>query len=765
MQSALKAELGLLVEAWGGSGDFGRDAYCPVRLHSGGTEIDGPTIFQVKFIENANSAGADFSAAVQHATAKEVSRIQKRRASRDWIEPRNYFFYTNAPVASRSRRSIEEALQHEFPQATIHINGGSDICALLDLHPELRRSFPELLSLRDLDALLKDAVNAEVLQRSLAAVEETRELVPVFVPTQAYDKTWRVLEEHSFAVLDGPPEMGKTAIARTVAFGHLLADWQAIDCRRPGDFFAAYDGRLPQIFVADDAFGRTEFDPTLANEWERDLPKIITRLDTKHRLIWTTRKHILQRALYEMDLSGKARKFPSPGEIVVTAEDLSLEERARILYRHGKLLATHMGRDFIRRASPQLVNDKHFTPERIRRLVTEVIPELLNDGRANDEEITQALVAAIRNPSDRMRKSFRKLSDQHQWLLISMLQMHNQAGPSALFQCFQDFGQVTQQQFDVLLDQVVGTFVKRKMGTWRSEVVDWIHPSYRDLVIEELRERPDRREAFINNASITGLILALSTTGGADGDRSLPLMPDSAATATFANRARHLCLSPLDTGVLTVLLGAIATAVQGTDEPKIADALRTLAHELAAEAVKFWNSSGKLYVFELQRFIGPAKSLGLPLPDINDLWLSHCQELKEALGGHGMPDAEEIEDWGDLRNIIEVSYGRFAASNDFMISARDIEESLFERVEDELSRSPDPSEPDDNNNEADRIASLADALGHVGATGANEFVRLRLTTLADEFRSYAGVDSDLSYDRKDTDRAALFDLEAFFRDL
>src|SRR6185369_4567014 len=108
-----------------------------------------------------------------------------------------------------------------------------------------RRSFPEILSLRDLDALLTDVVNRGVLARSQAAIEESRDLIPVFVPTSAYDLTWKVLERHSFAVLDGPPEMGKTAIARTVALGHVLVDWQAIECRGPDDFFSSYDEHEP----------------------------------------------------------------------------------------------------------------------------------------------------------------------------------------------------------------------------------------------------------------------------------------------------------------------------------------------------------------------------------------------------------------------------------------------------------------------------------------------------------------------------------------
>ena len=54
VQSVLKAELGLAVESWGGSGDRGRDAYCrtPLRFPIRDVASDGPFLFQVKFAEH-----------------------------------------------------------------------------------------------------------------------------------------------------------------------------------------------------------------------------------------------------------------------------------------------------------------------------------------------------------------------------------------------------------------------------------------------------------------------------------------------------------------------------------------------------------------------------------------------------------------------------------------------------------------------------------------------------------------------------------------
>ena len=81
-QSLLKATLGVSIESWGGSADLGRDAYCPhsVKLHDG-TILDGPIVFQAKFVSNANAAGANPGPNLLKAVERECDRITERIAA------------------------------------------------------------------------------------------------------------------------------------------------------------------------------------------------------------------------------------------------------------------------------------------------------------------------------------------------------------------------------------------------------------------------------------------------------------------------------------------------------------------------------------------------------------------------------------------------------------------------------------------------------------------------------------------------------------
>ena len=468
IQSLLKAEYGLGVESWGGHQDYGRDVYFEGSLpfpakHS---TSRGPFLFQVKFVENANAAGATFDRVLLDAVRKETRRIETRIQSSKWPELRHYVLLTNASLSARLRTKVKESLNAAIPGTQIHSLGGNDICDLLDQHTDLRHSFPQLLSLRDLDTLLQEVVNKEILERSQSAIDYARAVIPIFVPTAAYEKAWKVLKEHHFAVLEGPPEMGKTAIAWMITLTQVTQDWGAYVCDEPDDFFRCYKAGERQVFVADDAFGRTEYDTSRGRKWEQQLGPMLNRLNQTHWLIWTSRKYILERAQRVMDLQGKATQFPDPAAILIDASQLSLEEKALILYRHARSAGLEeKAKNIIRHYARSIVESTHFTPERIRRFVTERLPDLVSEmtmGHLGMEEISAEIDMAIQNPTDRMRKSFRALPQAHKWMLISLLEGRSLSSQS-LQRLYETHCPVREQKsFIEVLDDLSESFVKRK---------------------------------------------------------------------------------------------------------------------------------------------------------------------------------------------------------------------------------------------------------------------------------------------------------------
>lgn len=124
----------------------------------------------------------------------------------------------------------------------------------------------------------------------------------------------------------------------------------------------AFDGRRSQVFIADDAFGSTEYRPDAAERWAREMERILRVLDDRHWLIWTS--------------------HPAP-----------------LCSGGGAEIAAH----------------SHFTPERIRRLVAgaKALPGSLGLARILGNELT--------NTTEAMATSFGALRAEHRDLVVSML--------------------------------------------------------------------------------------------------------------------------------------------------------------------------------------------------------------------------------------------------------------------------------------------------------------------------------------------------------
>jgi len=449
--------------------------------------------------------------------------------------------------------------------------GGDDVCDILDKRSSIARAFPQLLSIRDLDELIRFALNAESRARSDTALQLAQELVPVFAPTSSYERAWKVLRKHHFAVLEGPPEVGKSAIAWMVGLTQAAQGWETIVCRTPDVFFQAIETNQPQVFIAGDAFGRTEYDPTRTSKWEADLDLVLHRLDRRHWLVWTSRKHILERACEKMDAQGKARSFPDPGAVLADVSELSIEERALILFRHARSAALEKeAKNFVRKYSLQIVEDPEFTPERIRRFVHEGLPPIiseLNSDKVTSAQVTLAIKEALRNPTKQMRVTFEKLPSAYKWFLVALLEVPEAEGSilkriqgnveklQSLYDAY--CPDTDHRPFNTIMEHLTEAFVKVRRTDWGGTVVDWIHPSYRDLVIEELIQNADLRNTFLRRASLEGVKLAISDTGGQYGNRRLPFIRSAESWDVLRERCLSLIAADIgDREVLEILANA-----------------------------------------------------------------------------------------------------------------------------------------------------------------------------------------------------------------
>jgi hypothetical protein len=329
----------------------------------------------------------------------------------DFAVARSFVLLTHLGVEGDFVKRVASTL--DGPRVEVVVVGADNLAERTDASVELRRSMPSLLGIAD----LRNLIEPELERRASLDRDAALALAPVFVPTRAYRRALDVLNRYRFAVLTGPPEMGKTAIARMLGLAQMTAGWEAHECVRPEQLWSAFNPRAEQVFVADDAFGSTEYRPEAAERWAREMERILRALDDRHWLIWTSRPAPLRAGLGRIHRERGAERFPAPAEVLVDASQLDPGEKTLILFRHAKAAdLPYSAKAAIRRQGAEIVGHPHFTPERIRRFVA-TIRTLAPDTRDVSEIVEQELT----NATEAMATSFAALSPELRDLLIAML--------------------------------------------------------------------------------------------------------------------------------------------------------------------------------------------------------------------------------------------------------------------------------------------------------------------------------------------------------
>jgi hypothetical protein len=570
----LAADAGLVDVSWIGHADTGRVALVEGRavLVGHGARLEGPVTVAVVWVPQDEPPERRIAALVARVVAlgSELGL---------WCEDRVVLLTNLAGDAVRTALA-----QHPWSERrTTVVWGERELGEGLDRHPDVRAAMPSVLGLRDLTPLVAGTARA----CSSLDVERAQALARVFWPTRAYERAREVLARHRFVVLTGPPEMGKTAIAQMLALAKMTDGWQAHECSSPEQLWRVFDATRRQVFVADDAFGSTEYRPDAAERWAHSLGRLLTMLDQQHWLIWTSRPAPLKAGLRRVQRERSSERFPAPGEVLVDASDLDLAEKTLILFRHAKARgASRPARGLVRSTALSIVEHPHFTPERIRRFVTdrlEALPQIaLKDGL---ERVRDDLERELASPTEAMRTSFRALETEHRELLIALLD-----APAGLID-ERELAATVRRHHAGGLSRPPGELIDRLTDHFLRITpvgIGWVHPSWRDLVINELREDTVARRRFLDACSLHGAMLALSREGGIAGERTLPLLVSDGDWDRLGERMRQLA-NQLEDRELAQLLLALRGVRTGDLARSQEQEVRSLAAYLLDAVARRWD--------------------------------------------------------------------------------------------------------------------------------------------------------------------------------
>jgi hypothetical protein len=186
--------------------------------------------------------------------------------------------------------------------------------------------------------------------------------------------------------------------------------------------------------------------------------------------------------------------------------------------------------------------------------------------------------------------------------------------------------------------------------------VEWVHPSWRDLVIGRLKSDPEARREFISRSGVHGAVLALSTAGGAAGERRLPLIGSDDDWDALTDRLYALIPELEPTELVTVLAAVSETIDDLGDSDEVGEA-RALARAVLSRTAKVWDAThSPIPLLALDPWMGVWSVLRPPppLPDLSVTWVELAPTRPPALDD--LAALERFTEWLSMCRLMS-TYG------------------------------------------------------------------------------------------------------------
>ena len=370
----------------------------------------------------------------------------------------------------------------------------SRLNSLLDRFPDILREHYKLWI--NSSQIFDQFINNDVIGRSTFLKEDIAKSLKYYVKNSNYNQAVEILNKSNIIIISGIPGIGKTTLAKILAWEYLQQDFEVDEIRsvNDGERILKEDDRKKQVLYFDDFLGENflQYDVVQgrANDLLMFMKRFSEREDNNKKLIMTTREYILNQA--RTKYAKLDREEIDVTKYVLDLDQYSEVNKALILYNH--LYYSSVGLEYIRNilkntTFKKIISHRNYNP-RIIEAMTNHLSEI-PPGKYGDE-----FIANLDNPMRIWEKAFEsEISHNTRYLLYLLASFGSDVLSIDLERAFNALASDASTRLNLVMDkssfknslkEMQNTFIRITITKYNEHRIEFLNPSIRDFLTNRL---------------------------------------------------------------------------------------------------------------------------------------------------------------------------------------------------------------------------------------------------------------------------------------
>lgn len=372
----------------------------------------------------------------------------------------------------------------------------NDISNLLSKYKDVEKKYYKLWLCNT--EVIERILQAKTVNQSEFEQEKIETNIKLFVPNDSVNEALDILNKLNFVIISGIPGIGKTTLARHLAYYYLAKGYEEFVylTESINEGFDLYKKNLKQVFLFDDFLGSRFLLSNVKNNEDKRIVSFIEHVmkDSSKKLIFTTREYILRQANNELE---RLKYIEENGKCIIDLSNYSKLAKAKILYNHlywNNVPVEYVASLLKNKNYKMIINHANYSPRLIESITKKNVLS-----RMTPDDYASNFIRYLDNPAEIWDFSFNNnISELAQQILLVAVTTGTPVLEADLKLAVdkyrsQIYGKPKLNDFELTkaIKEIDDSFIRTSKADDGHTIIQFHNPSIQDYLTNFLSENPN----------------------------------------------------------------------------------------------------------------------------------------------------------------------------------------------------------------------------------------------------------------------------------